>query len=117
MVERLHPAIVIHPDIGPDGVTCNGLIHRCTLCDTDPWGWRITDAADIPNAITESNNHVREHHMTNDHEPGDPFTAMATMAASLREMYESLITGGFTDAQALYLVGQALTGGKGTPPA
>lgn len=50
-------------------------------------------------------------------EPADPFTAMATMAASLHEMFVAWTNAGFTETQALYLTAQALTGGKGTPPA
>lgn len=50
-------------------------------------------------------------------EPQDPFTSMAAAAASMHEMYESLIAAGFTEAQALYITAQALTGGKGQPPA
>ena len=93
-----------------------GVIYRCTLCT---WAWRINpDMADKIDAITRTNNHIAEEHPVDETPPpADPFTAIAMAAASMHEMYVSLLTAGFTEPQAIYLVGQALTGGKGTPPA
>lgn len=42
--------------------------------------------------------------------PDDPMSELATAAASLHELYLSLVAAGFTETQALYLVGQAMTG-------
>lgn len=40
--------------------------------------------------------------------PQDPFTQLQEAAASAHEMHLALTTAGFSDAQALYLVGQAI---------
>lgn len=52
-----------------------------------------------------------------DEDPQNPFTMLAANAALLHEMYVSLVTAGFSEAQALYLVAQMCLGGKGSPPA
>lgn len=90
-----------------------GYIYRCRLCT---WAWRIDTARDVNAAITRTNNHIAEEHPVED-TPVDPFTSMAAAAASMHEMYVSLLAAGFNEAQAMYIVAQALTGGKGTPPA
>jgi hypothetical protein len=38
--------------------------------------------------------------------PEDPMTAMAEMAVSLHEIFLAYVAAGFTQSQALYLVGQ-----------
>ncbi|MEU6725485.1 hypothetical protein ABZ917_17400 [Nonomuraea wenchangensis] len=42
-------------------------------------------------------------------DPEDPITQLAAAAVSLHELYTSFIAAGFSESQALYLVGQALT--------
>jgi hypothetical protein len=41
-------------------------------------------------------------------EPQDPVSALAAAAAQAHELYVTLIGGGFSESQALYLVGQIL---------
>lgn len=41
-------------------------------------------------------------------DPEDPITQLAVAAASAHEMFTSYVAAGFTEAQALYLVGQIL---------
>lgn len=43
-----------------------------------------------------------------DDAPADPFSGLIDAAVSIHEMYRSLVSGGFTDGQALYLVSQQL---------
>jgi len=38
--------------------------------------------------------------------PEDPITALTEMAASLHEMFKAYVEAGFTEEQALYLVGR-----------
>jgi hypothetical protein len=42
--------------------------------------------------------------------PPDPITGWAQGAAAVHEMYISYVAGGFTEQQALYLVGQYVRG-------
>ena len=44
--------------------------------------------------------------MAND--PGDPITNLAAGVAQAHELFLTLVKGGFTEGQALYLVGQML---------
>ncbi|MGI5274856.1 hypothetical protein ACQEUU_37385 [Nonomuraea sp. CA-218870] len=46
-------------------------------------------------------------------EPEDPITQLAAGAAQLHELYASFVAAGFTESQALYLVGQALAASIG----
>lgn len=39
-------------------------------------------------------------------EPADPISELLSMTAQLHELYLSYIQGGFTESQALYLIGQ-----------
>lgn len=48
--------------------------------------------------------------------PADPISELAGAASQIHEVYQAYLSAGFTDTQALYLVGQVATGGKGTPP-
>ena len=41
-------------------------------------------------------------------EPQEPMTALAEGAAQMHEMFTAYVAAGFTEAQALYLVGCAL---------
>lgn len=41
--------------------------------------------------------------------PNDPITDLAAMAVQLHELYESYLAAGFTEHQALYLVGRMVT--------
>jgi hypothetical protein len=48
-------------------------------------------------------------------EPADPGTPLAALTASLHELYLEFVKAGFSEAQALYLVGQqirAMAGGN-----
>ena len=49
--------------------------------------------------------------------PPDPMTAMAELASNLHEVFIAYVAAGFTEGQAIYLVGQILRGGmqQGTP--
>jgi hypothetical protein len=49
--------------------------------------------------------------------PADPISELTAMASQLHELYGAYLQAGFTDAQALYLVSQVASGGRGTPPA
>jgi hypothetical protein len=40
--------------------------------------------------------------------PGDPVSALLGAAAAAHELFTTFVTSGFTDKQALYLVGQIL---------
>ncbi|MCW2915520.1 MAG: hypothetical protein JWN52_3588 [Actinomycetia bacterium] len=40
--------------------------------------------------------------------PNDPVSALAEGAAQLHELYLAFISAGFTESQALYLVGQQI---------
>ncbi|WP_165969578.1 hypothetical protein [Nonomuraea terrae] len=42
-------------------------------------------------------------------DPEDPITQLAAAAVGLHELYVSLVAAGFTESQALHLVGQALS--------
>lgn len=42
--------------------------------------------------------------------PDYPLTPLAQIAAALHELFTSLTTAGFTEAQALYLVGKHVEG-------
>jgi len=42
-------------------------------------------------------------------EPDDPITQLATAAVSLHELYTAYVGAGFTENQALYLVGVILS--------
>ena len=44
--------------------------------------------------------------MSND--PADPSTPLGQLAATLHELYLEFVAAGFTESQALYLVGQNL---------
>lgn len=44
-------------------------------------------------------------------EPDDPITQLAAAAVQLHELYASFVAAGFSESQALYLVGQALSAG------
>jgi len=46
-------------------------------------------------------------------EPDDPITQLAAAAVGLHELFTSFVTAGFSESQALYLVGQALTASIG----
>lgn len=41
-------------------------------------------------------------------EPEDPITQLAQAAASLHELFTAYVAAGFTENQALYLVGQII---------
>lgn len=41
-------------------------------------------------------------------EPRDPISALGEMAASIHEMFLAYVKAGFTEDQALYLVGQII---------
>ena len=45
--------------------------------------------------------------------PNDPVSALAEGAANLHEMFLALLHAGFTEDQALYLVGQQIQAGSG----
>lgn len=46
-------------------------------------------------------------------EPDDPITQLAAAAVGMHELFISFVAAGFTEQQALYLVGQALTASIG----
>ena len=46
-------------------------------------------------------------------DPEDPITQLAAAAVSMHELYTSFVAAGFTEGQALFLVGQALTASIG----
>ncbi|WP_433364053.1 hypothetical protein [Streptosporangium sp. CA-115845] len=48
-------------------------------------------------------------------EPEDPITQLAEAAMSLHEMFTAYVGAGFTDNQALYLVGQLVAGAHRGP--
>jgi hypothetical protein len=48
--------------------------------------------------------------------PDDPLTELAKGAAQLHEFFASLVQAGFTEAQALYLTGRALSAQAGGTP-
>lgn len=41
--------------------------------------------------------------------PPDPVSVLAGIAAQLHELYQAYVAAGFSEGQALYLVGQVLT--------
>jgi hypothetical protein len=41
-------------------------------------------------------------------EPADPITELLSMAAQLHELYLAYVQAGFTEAQAIYLIGQQI---------
>lgn len=41
-------------------------------------------------------------------DPADPISALAVAATTAHELYTTLVTSGFTEGQAMYLVGQML---------
>jgi hypothetical protein len=45
----------------------------------------------------------------------DPLTILAQMAVQLHELYLSYVAAGFSEAQALYLVGKLIEASTGTP--
>lgn len=45
--------------------------------------------------------------------PEDPITQLAAGAVQLHELYASFVAAGFSESQALYLVGQTLTASIG----
>lgn len=42
-------------------------------------------------------------------EPEDPITSLAEAAVSLHELFQAYVDAGFTEQQALYLVGRIIT--------
>jgi hypothetical protein len=46
-------------------------------------------------------------------EPDDPITQLAAAAVGMHELFISFVAAGFSESQALYLVGQALTASIG----
>jgi hypothetical protein len=46
--------------------------------------------------------------MTGSKTPDDPVSALLAAAAAAHELFTTFVTSGFTDKQALYLVGQIL---------
>lgn len=46
--------------------------------------------------------------MSDDNNTPEPLSALMEAAVSMHEMFLSLLAGGFTEAQALYLVSQVL---------
>lgn len=53
--------------------------------------------------------------MPDEETPADPFTAFAMAAAQIHEMFVAYLAVGFTEAQAMYLVAAAVTGGPKAP--
>ena len=51
-----------------------------------------------------------------DEAPVDPFTAMAEAATAMHELWKTFVDAGFTEAQALYLVGVVHTANVHKPP-
>lgn len=50
-------------------------------------------------------------------DPDDPISALAASAVGAHELFVSLVGAGFTDNQALYLVGQIVAAGARGPAA
>lgn len=50
-------------------------------------------------------------------EPEDPITQLAEGAASAHELFTAYVAAGFTENQALYLVGQLITAAMRGPAA
>lgn len=48
-------------------------------------------------------------------DPEDPITQLAAAAVSLHELYAAYVGAGFTENQALYLVGQIIGGATRGP--
>lgn len=48
-------------------------------------------------------------------EPSDPITELAQAAMQLHELFTAYVEAGFTEQQALYLVGKIMTAGVQPP--
>lgn len=47
--------------------------------------------------------------------PEDPITELAAAAAQMHELFSAYVDAGFTEQQALYLLGRLITAGMRTP--